>query len=211
VTRNLLLAAAGLWLVVLASAVGVSALAALNDKLPADEPITDWLQDNSLPGEDISDLVRTITGTEVVLATGAAVALVLWQRGYRRQAVLLAAGLILLAVLQPLLKEIVDRPRPDPDLVRRRAGFDSPSFPSGHVLPATFLYGSLLYFSLVLPLGRIARGIVLTVCILVIVATPIVNVWLGVHWPSDILGSWLWALVLLLPVVVLDRSEASDT
>jgi undecaprenyl-diphosphatase len=163
-----------------------------------------------VPGKDVSELVRTITETEVVLATGAAVTLVLWQRGYRRQAVLLGSGLVLMAVLLPLLKEVVERPRPDPELVKRRSGFDSSSFPSGHVTSATFLYGALLYFSLALPLARAARAVVAAVCGFFVVMTPIVSVWLGVHWPSDVLGSWLWVLVLLLPVIVLDRSESTN-
>jgi undecaprenyl-diphosphatase len=135
---------------------------------------------------------------------------VFWQRGYRRQAVLLGAGLVLLAVLQPILKELVDRPRPDPELIKRRAGFESSSFPSGHVMSATFLYGALAYLSLILPLSRAPRLLVALVCISFVVITPVTSVWLGLHWPSDVLGSWLWSLVLLVPMVILDRSEASD-
>lgn len=207
-TRNWLLGAAALWLLLLVAAIGLTVLAAHKDNLPGDERLTDWLQDFSLPGRNLSDFVQTVTGTEVVLATGAAVALVLWQRGYRRQAVLLGAGLIVLAALHPLVKEIVDRPRPDPGLVKLRSGFDSSSFPSGHVMSATFLYGTLLYFSIVLPLGTVPRLAVVAACLFLITMTPLTSIWLGVHWPSDVAGAWSWAFVLLLPIIVLDRSEA---
>jgi undecaprenyl-diphosphatase len=210
VSQKLFIGAVLAWLLVLAGAVAFSVWAAVDDELPGDEPITDRLQGASVPGEDVSDLVQTVTGTEVALATGATVTLLLWQRGYRRQAVLLGAGLVLLAVFQPVLKELVDRPRPDPELVKRRAGFESSSFPSGHVMSAAFLFGALCYFSLVLPLSRPSRVLVAVVCASFVVITPVTSVWLGLHWPSDVLGSWLWALVLLLPIVILDRSEASD-
>ena len=33
--------------------------------------------------------------------------------------------------------------------------------------------------------------------------TGLVSVFLGVHWPSDVLGGYIWGLVLLLPLLVL--------
>jgi undecaprenyl-diphosphatase len=208
-TRAHPVGAAVAWLLILAMAVAMTVLAAVNDTLPGDEAIADWVQGWSVPGNDLSDFVRTVTETEVVLATGAAVALVFWLRGYRRQAVLLGFGLIVMAVMQVVLKEMVDRPRPDPELVMRRSGFDSTSFPSGHVMSATVLYGALLYFALTLLPGMPRLAVVLA-CVFLLVMTPVVSVWLGVHWPSDVVGSWLWAAVILLPIVVLDRSESAD-
>jgi undecaprenyl-diphosphatase len=195
------------FVLLLGAAITLSILAATNDTLPGDRGITDWLQDRSLPGDALSDAVRLITGTEIVLATGTALAGVLWLRGYRRQAVLLAAGLVALAVLQPAVKELVGRPRPSPELVEVRAGGSSPSFPSGHVMSGAFLYGALLYFALTLPLARLPAVLLAAFCAIVIVLSAPVNVWLGVHWPTDVLGGWLWAAILLLPLVVIDTYE----
>jgi undecaprenyl-diphosphatase len=77
-------------------------------------------------------------------------------------------------------------------------------------MSATFLYGALLYFSIVIPLGRAARVAMAAGSLFLVAMTPFVSVWLGIHWPSDVLGSWLWCGVLLLPLVVVDRLEASD-
>ena len=68
----------------------------------------------------------------------------LWLLGWRQQAVLLVAGVAVMALLQSGLKDLVDRPRPTADLVELRAGFSSPSFPAGHVMSPTVLYGFLL-------------------------------------------------------------------
>lgn len=208
--RTVLRILATAWLGLLCATLVLSLLAAANDTLPGDKRVMDWIQDRPLPGRNLSDAVRAITGTEVALSTGAAVSLILWLRGHRRQAVLLAVGLPVLLVLQATVKELVDRPRPDPDIVDVRGGYSSASFPSGHVMSGSFLYGFLLYLSLTLPLAR-GGGIALgaAAAVLIAVGGP-VNVWLGVHWPSDVLGGWLWSSLILLPLVAADNLGAPD-
>jgi len=191
-----------LWVALLAGALALAFLAAANDTLPGDRDVTSWLQDQPLPGQDLSDFVRAVTTTEVVLATGAAVSLVLWLRGHRRPAIVLAAGLALLVILQFGVKEIVDRPRPSPEFVDVRAGRSSPSFPSGHVMSGTVLYGFLICLALTLPLARGAAVALAVAAGLIIVLSGPVNVSLGAHWPSDVLGGYLFAGIILLPLIV---------
>jgi undecaprenyl-diphosphatase len=204
--RTLFLAT-GCWIALLCTAIALSLLAAANDTLPGDRAITAWLQDQPFPGRELSDLIRVITGTEVVLATGASLSLILWLRGYRRQAVLFAAGLVLLPLLQFSIKGLVDRPRPHEDLVDVRAGFSSESYPSGHVMSGTYLYTSLSYLALTLSVSRLATAVVVAISLAIVLIAGPANVWLGVHWPSDVLGGWLWYLVLLLPLFAIDRTR----
>jgi len=205
-SRRALLGVGTLWLVLLALAIALSVLAAVHDTLPGDRGIMDWAEGRVFPGETLSDAVRAITSTEVVLSTGAAVALVLWLRGWRRTAVLLAIALVLLPLMEAGLKELVDRPRPDPALVDLRASFSSASFPSGHVTSSAFLYGFLVYLSLVLPLAVAARWALAAAAAAVFLLSGPVNVYLGVHWPSDVLGGYVWGTLLLIPLLVADRS-----
>ncbi|MDO8615846.1 MAG: phosphatase PAP2 family protein [Dehalococcoidia bacterium] len=204
--RPYLALAAGLWLVLLGLTLALSVLAAEHDTLPGDRGIMSWAQDLPFPGETLADSVRAITSTEVVLAAGAAVALVLWLRGHRRQALLLAIGLALLPLLSLAVKELVDRPRPGPPEVELRAGYSSPSFPSGHVMSGSILYGFLLYLSLFLPVARGARAALAALAAAVLLLAGPANVYLGVHWPSDVLGAWAWALLVLLPALTADRA-----
>ncbi len=192
------------WLALLGLTLALTVLAAQHDTLPGDLRIIRWAQDLAFPGEALADTVRAITGTQVVLASGAAIAVALWLRGYRRQAALLAAGLIVLPLLQFAVKEAVDRPRPSPELVELRAGFSSPSFPSGHVMGATYLYGLLLYLSLCLPLPAWPRGLLAVWCLLILAFAGPANVYLGVHWPSDVLGGYAWGLLLGAPLAGFD-------
>jgi undecaprenyl-diphosphatase len=194
------------WALLLAVSVALSVLAALHSRLPADLAISEWVQDSLFPGMGVSDLVRLVGDTQIVLAAGGLAAVVLWILGRRREAVLLALGLILLALLQTGIKQIVDRPRPTEDLVDVRAGYTSPSFPSGHVMSGTLLYGFLLYllvrdgaFLLVKVLGG-------AWCLFAILLAAPANVYVGVHWPSDTLGGYLWALVLLVPLFYADTA-----
>jgi len=197
--RPFLLPAA--WLVVMTAAVALAALAATNERLPGDVAVLRWAQDLPLPGMAVSRFVRALTGTEVVLATGAIVVAFLWVFRRRREAILLACGLALLPLLQHGLKELVDRPRPTAEVADLRAGFSSPSFPAGHVMSPTVLYGFLACLSLCRVVAWRFAVPLLTACLAVLALSGPVNVYVGVHWPSDVVGGYLWGLALLLPLV----------
>jgi len=197
-----------LWVALLGCSLALSVLAAANDTLPGDTRIAQWLQKSPLPGQDLSDAVRAMTATEVVLAMGGAISLILWLGGYRREAILFASGLVVLSIVQFGVKELIDRPRPDGSIVDIRAGYSSPGFPSGHMMSGTYLCGFLIYSALALPLGGIVSGVLAAASAVIIVLGGVVNVWLGVHWPSDVVGGGLWAALVLLPLILLDCHRA---
>jgi undecaprenyl-diphosphatase len=196
------------WLGLLAGAIALSVLAAQDDRPPGDLDLTQRLQDSGFPGLRLSKFVRAVTTTQVVLGTGGAIAAALWLFGWRRQAVLLVAGLAVMALLQSGVKELVDRPRPTADLVELRAGFSSPSFPAGHVMSPTLLYGFALYLAMVLKLPLVVRVALVGWSAFVLALTGPANVYVGVHWPSDVVGGYAWGAVLVLPLVYADRTLA---
>lgn len=190
---------AALWGVVLAPAVVLAVFAALNDRLPGDLSATRTVQDWPFPGQPFADILRFLSGTEFVVTIGAVVAVAAWLAGRRRPALVLAAGLAVMVLLQFGVKEIVDRPRPSPDLVDLRAGFTSPSFPSGHTMSPSYLYGFLATAAFVFPLRARVRVAVTGVVVAFLVLGGLANVWLGVHWTSDVVGGYLWAAAVLVP------------
>jgi membrane-associated phospholipid phosphatase len=197
------------WVGLLAGAIALSVLAAQHDRLPGDLDLTQRLQDSVFPGLRLSKFVRLVTSTQVVLGTGGALAVALWLFGARRQAVLLVVGLAALALVQSGIKELVDRPRPTADLVELRAGFSSPSFPAGHVMSPTVLYGFVLYLALTLKLPLVVRLALVGWIAFVLALTGPANVYMGVHWPSDVVGGYAWGAVLVLPLVYADRALSS--
>ncbi len=207
-STRLIVSAALLWLVLLSLSITLSVLAAFHDTLPADTSIASWAQGLAFPGQTLADAVRAITSTQLTLAGGGALALLLWLRGFRREALILAVGLIILPLLQIGIKEMVDRPRPTDateGIVQLRSSFDSPSFPSGHVMSSVYFYGFLAYLAVALPLATPVRAVLAALSLTVLALTGLASVWLGVHWPSDILGGYAWGLVLLLPVILACR------
>lgn len=188
---------AALWIAALAAAVALTALAAREPTLPGDVRLAQEAQGWPLP-DTLADLIRAVTTTELAVGAGAALAGVLWFAGARREGLALLAAIAALPLLQSGLKELVDRPRPSPELVELRAGFSSPSFPAGHVMSPTLLYGYAAWLSC--RAGSVwLRACVALPCAAVLVLTGAVNVYLGVHWPSDVAGGYLWGLVLLIP------------
>jgi undecaprenyl-diphosphatase len=99
--------------------------------------------------------------------------------------------------MQAIIKNLVDGPRPDPTLIEHRASFSSESFPAGHVLSGT----AVLVMAAALVGQRIparARLGLWTTVLVVCALNGVANVYEGVHWPSDVLGGYLWAGVFLL-------------
>jgi membrane-associated phospholipid phosphatase len=194
-------------IVFLAASIALSVAVALQGgPLPGDRDIISWVQDRTLPGQLLSDALRGMSGSVAFFGVGFVAAAALWLRGKRRGAVVLIGALVALAVVSATVKEAVDQPRPGPPDAEVRSWFETPSFPSGHVMNGTFLYGYLAYLSFTLPLAAAVRRGFLALCVAIIVLNGPANVWVGVHWPSDALGGWLWGLTLLLAAIAVDRS-----
>jgi undecaprenyl-diphosphatase len=181
-----------------ACAVALSWLAHKRDRLPGDLWLARRIQE--LPGafELPAELLRAATTTWVVVLVGTALVTAFDFLGRRRAWLVFAVMLLLLPPVQASIKNLVDRPRPDPSLIERRATFTSESFPSGHVLGGTVLF--LLAAWLVA--GRVPAGwpraAIWSTAGAACALGGIANVYEGVHWPSDVLGGYLWAGVLLV-------------
>lgn len=100
-----------------------------------------------------------------------------------------------------LLKNIFARPRPQGHQLVSESGF---SFPSMHSIVAVALYGILAYFLIKSFKKRYLKIIVGLAGFIIILAIGTSRVYLGVHWPSDVLGGyilgffWLGILIYLL-------------
>ncbi|MFE9438680.1 phosphatase PAP2 family protein [Streptomyces sp. NPDC006602] len=115
----------------------------------------------------------------------------------------LAVTTALGTLLQQSLKAAVGRPRPTwPDPV------DSAhyaAFPSGHALTATVVCGLLLWLLHHHGADRLLWRTALTVAVLSVVGVGLTRVWLGVHWPSDVIGGWLLGAMLVALAVTVHR------
>lgn len=95
-----------------------------------------------------------------------------------------------------LIKIQVGRPRPD--IVPHLVEVSHMSFPSGHAASSAVVYLTIAGLASQVTPNRVARRYMLVVAILLVGAIGCSRVYLGVHWPSDVLAGWsfgtLWAL-----------------
>jgi undecaprenyl-diphosphatase len=116
------------------------------------------------------------------------------------------AGAALLGVGQLLrlgLATWIGRPRPPAaDWAAPAGGY---ALPSGHTTTATLAAG-LLCLGLARTLRGGWRGVAVAVAVCWAVAVGATRVYLGVHWPTDVLGGWLFgALLIVLATAALAR------
>ncbi len=137
------------------------------------------------------EAVRDITalGSMVVLVlVTATVVIYLLMIGWRRQALSVLVAVGGGQILSSLLKLGIDRPRPD--LVSHLVNVQTLSFPSGHAMMSAVTYLTLGAMLAGIVPGRATRIYVLCVAILLTLLVGVSRVYLGVHWPSDVLAGW---------------------
>jgi undecaprenyl-diphosphatase len=125
-----------------------------------------------------------------LLAAGLGITLLLWLR--RWQSALFLAGVLLSGIsLSTLIKAWVARPRPD--LVPHLDQFSSMSFPSGHALNSSLFYLTLALVLAPLLKQRTAHWGLYGLALISSLSIGLSRIALGVHWPSDVLASWVMA------------------
>lgn len=117
----------------------------------------------------------------------------LYRRHYARSLVM-AASLIVMPTFF-LIKELIQRARPVSDFVAQH-GLHDYSFPSGHSAGSMAIYGMILVVAYSHLTGRIRIAIV-AACTLIIILVGLTRVYLGAHFPSDVLGGWLLGLTII--------------
>ena len=191
----------------LASLLAITALSSYNavttDRFAWDLSISRWVQQVTV-GESLEEAlfymgVLGLGGVAMTLAF-----LWLWLKGHR------VDGVLLLLALTPngavfFLRDLFDRPRPSLDLVNVIGGAQGASYPSGHGFMVVFLYGFLFYLLTKYTDSRRVLSIVLG---LIVLYVPFAGLWLinhGRHWPSDVVGGYMYGGLALLLWVQLHR------
>ena len=206
--------AAGLGVATVCSLFFARLLSGLEYQTPlirADLRISSLVQIFRTPAVTRVMIFATDLGRWQGIAAGA-IALGLGLLLWRRKADIVALGLTLVfgdAAIW-LVKTHVHRARPEPG---NALTFESSfSFPSGHTFVATVFYGLATFVLVRAARGAVRSAIALSGLLLVLVV-GFSRVYLGVHWPSDVLASFaagtVWLAFTITPLSLLDRDPDS--
>lgn len=172
-----------------------------NEVLPFDLPIARFIQGVSWgPLVYPMSWINASAGYgQVLLGAVAVIAMFVFER--RAGWLMLIASIS--SLLDNIIKLLVSRNRPTVDLVHILSPASGFSYPSGHAVFFTWM-SFMIAFAFAPRVKPVLRPILWIAAALVIVLTCTSRVWVGDHWPSDVLGGVLLAIswsafVLWLP------------
>jgi undecaprenyl-diphosphatase len=131
---------------------------------------------------EITALATTSVVTAIVVISG----MFLWLNKHKHSAILLGTAALGAIVLNNLLKLGFDRPRPT--IFQWGTHAVSSSFPSGHAMSASVVYFTVAYLAARLQRKRAARVLTMMIAVAMVVSISLSRVYLGVHYPSDVLA-----------------------
>ena len=152
-----------------------------------DQPIQTAIR-GDLP-ETLTLLFRAIThliDIPVIITWVLIVAFIFYRKQWKLESYLMLGNLALAGILIVTFKNIYQRPRPEILHLVEEKGF---SFPSGHSLAVTIMVGTLIVILSQRIKNTIWRKIVQILLSLYIVSVLVSRIYLGVHYPSDVIAS----------------------
>lgn len=105
------------------------------------------------------------------------------------------------ALLNLGLKSLINRPRPYGEAL---VNVNFHSFPSGHAVSAIVFYGLMIYFLFELKSFNL-KVLLSTVCVLMIFFIGVSRIYLGVHYPTDVVAGYLGGLSSLCIGLIIIR------
>lgn len=161
--------------------------------------ITKAIQGVTVPGFNFLMVQLTNLGNPIMASISVIiVGLILFMLKKKTAAIISIISTIGLSAIGIFFKDIVARPRPASSLVNQLVHFVKPdSFPSGHVLQFMGLYGFVFVFIFTTIKMSRARTVLLILLLLLIVGIGFSRIYVGAHWFSDVLGSYLIGTVWL--------------
>ncbi len=190
VSRGTMFLAFYLWL--LSGALILSWIARRTQFFPGDRTITRQLQKHRQPWLrallfGVSEIGFWQWSTPQTIG----IAAIFWALRFRLEAlfILLTTSSNLLNVI---LKRVIKRPRPTAVDVKVVRVINEPSFPSGHVMHYTNFYGLLIYLLATNWRSGKLRNTLIAICTALIVGIGPSRIYLGAHWPSDVMAGYLY-------------------
>ncbi len=131
----------------------------------------------------------------IIIVLGSAILLFITKK---QRAAYFCFSTLFVGIITYLIKVLINRPRPNKDMVRIMVDVQHQSFPSGHVSFYIVFFG---FIAFILHhhkwLTKIVRNIIIYLCLLLILTIPFSRIYLGAHWFTDVLGGFLLGTAFL--------------
>jgi undecaprenyl-diphosphatase len=180
--------------------VAISAMMVLGITGAWDDAILEWI--GTVRGGITLDLMiaATVLGDgEVEIPFALATGLLLWRLGRARCARIFVFCALSGQVVLMLAKQSFQRPRPE--IIDKLAAAGWYSYPSGHAMLAPVIWGLGLLLLSQSVSNALIRRVLLVLAVTIPIAIGVSRVYLGVHFPSDVLGALVlgtgWILLWL--------------
>ncbi|CCY71285.1 pAP2 family protein [Clostridium sp. CAG:921] len=111
-------------------------------------------------------------------------------------------NLIVVTLINQIIKNILQRPRPTEYRIIEQGGY---SFPSGHSMVSMAFYGYFIYLIFRYIKNKYLKYILSTLLLLLIISIGISRIYLGVHYTSDVLGGFLLSISYLIIYVSITK------
>jgi undecaprenyl-diphosphatase len=194
----LVVLAAGAYLL---AAIALTVEASEDDVLAGDVAVARWIQNTNVPGvQHLVDALNWVgqAGPLVVLAWLVVVGLLV-TRHYAESLLMVSA--VGVHLLNYTLKHLAASPRPTPDVVRVTVHASGFGFPSGHTMSSVVYFGIIMYLAWRIVRSPALRLTIQTLSLLLMLGIGFSRIYTGAHWPSDVLGGYLWGVVYVVFVV----------
>ncbi len=139
----------------------------------------------------LREMMRDITALGSFVGLGImtiAASLTLWLCHHRRLAINLVISVLLALLVSTILKVTIGRERPS--FVEHVALSSTASFPSGHAFMSAVTLLSIAAFVGLAARRRDITRLCVTLAWMMIVSIGVSRVYLGVHWPTDVIAGW---------------------
>ena len=157
-----------------------------------DFPLFDWLMRLiSWPGFSPQSIIISVF-----------IGLLFFVSGLPWESVTSLLAALVSGVTNEFVKGLLQRPRPSIDLVDVFQVLTSYSFPSGHVMFYTTVFGFVWYVTYTLLKRSVMRSLLLILLGIFILLVGISRIYLGQHWASDVLGAYLLGGFLLGGIIL---------
>lgn len=139
--------------------------------------------------------ITVLGNTAVIVPLSLIIAFIFYQKQWKMESFFILTNLVVMGIASTALKFVYQRPRPSIEWLIDTIGY---SFPSWHTASTMIVAGALVIIAQQRMKVGVVRSLLQAVLLLIAALVALSRIYIGVHYPTDIIGGWLLAFSILL-------------